>query len=218
MRTLAIGDIHGCLTALTTLAAFVPIQPDDQLVTLGDYVDRGPDTRGVIDWLIERGQTGNLIPIRGNHDIMMMLARNSKAAMRNWLVFGGREAVESYGSFDDIPQSHWDFLENTRRYFETPTHLFVHANVLHDCPLDQQPDETLFWEKFINPLPHESGKVMVCGHTSQKSGRPRDIGHAICIDTWVFGDGWLTCMDVDSGFFWQANDQGETRVVGPARR
>jgi serine/threonine protein phosphatase 1 len=70
----------------------------------------------------------------------------------------------------------------------------------------------LYWEKFDHPPPHESGKIMVCGHTPQASGRPLDIGHAICIDTQAYKpSGWLTCLDVASGRYWQANQQGETR-------
>jgi len=69
----------------------------------------------------------------------------------------------------------------------------------------------LYWEQFNDP-PHESGKIMVCGHTPQRSGRPRDIGHAVCIDTGAHAGGWLTCLDVMSGTYWQANQQGQTRT------
>jgi len=62
-----------------------------------------------------------------------------------------------------------------------------------------------------NPAPHCSGKIMVCGHTSQKSGVPLNLGHAICIDTWAYGKGWLTCLDVISGRVWQANQAGQQR-------
>jgi serine/threonine protein phosphatase 1 len=66
---------------------------------------------------------------------------------------------------------------------------------------------------FDDPAPHESGKIMVCGHTSQKVGRPRNVGHAVCIDTRAYGEvGWLTCLDVASGRYWQANQKGETRA------
>jgi serine/threonine protein phosphatase 1 len=82
MRYLAIGDIHGCFTALRTLAEFVPIGPEDRLITLGDYVDRGPDSAAVIDWLIHREEQGGLVAIRGNHEVMMMLARRNGAALR----------------------------------------------------------------------------------------------------------------------------------------
>jgi serine/threonine protein phosphatase 1 len=111
----------------------------------------------------------------------------------------------------DIPDSHWKFLEEqTRAWFEIDTHFFVHANAYPDYPLQEQPDHMLFWESFNDPPPHESGKIMVCGHTSQKSGKPKNNGHAVCIDTWAYGKGWLTCLDVGSGKYWQANQRGET--------
>ncbi|HLK57938.1 MAG TPA: hypothetical protein VKU00_15330 [Chthonomonadaceae bacterium] len=90
---------------------------------------------------------------------------------------------------------------------------FVHAGVYADYPLSDQPEYVLHWEKFRNPPPHVLGKVMVCGHTSQKSGLPFDIGHAICIDTWVYGEGWLTCLEVSRGLLWQANQAGELRQL-----
>jgi serine/threonine protein phosphatase 1 len=102
-------------------------------------------------------------------------------------------------------------LEATRSTFETESHFFVHANAYSDYALDEQPDYMLYWEPFGEPAPHESGKIMVCGHTSQKSGKPKNLGRAVCIDTWAYGDGWLTCLDVDSGMYWQANQRGETR-------
>lgn len=218
MRYLAVGDIHGCFRAITTLAAAVPFRPDDVVVTLGDYVNRGPDTYAVLDWLITYRKRAPLIALRGNHEIMMLRARDSKEELRRWLEYGGDATLASYSPLDDagrlvdVPDEHWQFLEETRPLFETDTHFFVHANAYPDCPLDEQPDYMLYWEKFNDPPPHESGKVMVCGHTSQKSGRPRSIGHAICIDTRVYGGGWLTCLDAGSGRYWQANQQGEIRT------
>ncbi|WP_353931834.1 hypothetical protein WJM97_04415 [Okeanomitos corallinicola TIOX110] len=69
----------------------------------------------------------------------------------------------------------------------------------------------LFWGGFEDATPHDSGKKMVCGHTSQTSGFPNDLGSAICIDTWVDGLGWLTCLDVTNGEIWQANQKGKKR-------
>ena len=70
MRTLAVGDIHGCYHALRTLEAFVEFQPDDHIITLGDHIHRGPDSRSVIEWLIDRQGTGRLTALRGNHECM----------------------------------------------------------------------------------------------------------------------------------------------------
>ena len=72
MRILAIGDIHGCSIAFDTLIASVQPQPNDKIITLGDYVDRGPDSKGVIDRLIALHETGQLTALRGNHELMML--------------------------------------------------------------------------------------------------------------------------------------------------
>ncbi len=219
MRILAIGDIHGCTTAFDALLAEVQPRPDDLLITLGDYVDRGPDSRGVIDRLLALQTTHRLVALRGNHDIMMMDARLGTAP-RDWLSVGGRQTLASYadgiegGSLADVPESHWAFLEQTCDWYETETHFFVHANVYPDKDLDEQPSYMLHWEKLYEaPTKHVSGKIMVCGHTSQRAGKPVDYGPAICIDTWVYGDGWLTCLDVENRLYWQANQRGETRMA-----
>ena len=217
MRHVAVGDVHGCLKALTSLVEFVELQPDDVLVTLGDYVDRGPDSCAVLDWLIAYQRRGKLVALRGNHEIMMLAARDSGEDRSTWKQCGGDAALASYSPFGDkgrladVPDTHWEFLESTIAYYETPTHFFVHANAYPDCPLAEQPDFMLYWEQFDDPPQHESGKVMVCGHTPQKGGRPRSVGHAVCIDTWACGKGWLTALDVGTGRYWQANQKGDRR-------
>jgi serine/threonine protein phosphatase 1 len=221
MRTLVIGDIHGCLTALQTLLDFVAPTPEDRLVALGDYVDRGPDSRGVLDFLIGMHAGGRLIALRGNHDEMMTEARaGTKSDRLLWLACGGRETLQSYGIADpetsdmkEIPESHWFFLERECvDWYEMETHLFVHANAYPDLPLDDQPRYMLLWEKVYAPSLHISGKVMICGHTRQKSGRPRNWGAAVCIDTGVYDtDGWLTCLDITTGRYWQADQNGRRR-------
>ena len=220
MRTLAIGDIHGCSVALHALLDAVAPQPDDVLISLGDVIDRGPDSRGVLDFLIDLYAGGRLVVLRGNHEQMMLDARGLPDAWLMWLACGGRQAVASYpGIVGDtfepskIPEAHWKFLdENLLDCCETATHFFVHGNVYFDIPLDEQPWDMLRWEQFNMPLPHVSGKLMVCGHTRQRSGRPYSVGHAVCIDTGVYADdGWLTCLEVEKNRYWQANQRGEVR-------
>ena len=220
-RHLAIGDIHGCVTAFETLIDFVGLQPDDTIVTLGDYVDRGPDSRGVLDRVIGLSQSHRLVPLRGNHEIMMLDAREKDSWLRPWLSYGGAETLQSYalsseqaGSFADIPDDHMDFLEQRLfAYYECDTHIFVHANADANTALPDQPDAALYWKRYRDPVKHCSGKVMVCGHTEQRSGLPLNDQTSICIDSWAYGDGWLSCLDVASGMIWQANEAGETRSL-----
>ena len=223
-RHLAIGDIHGCYDALRALCEYVQLRDDDVIITLGDYPDRGPDTKAVLDWLIDLQRKHDVRPLRGNHDIMMLNARSSQTGYRHWIddAVGGDKTLQSYAplngnaeSLADVPEDHWQFLEHLLPYAETESHFFVHANAYPDLPLAEQPDFMLHWEQYDNPPQHESGKIMVCGHTAQKSGLPVANANSICIDTWAYGGGWLSCMHVESGIIWQANQRGETRRLWP---
>lgn len=218
-RVIAIGDIHGCSRALDGLLTLINPQPEDLVITLGDHVDRGPDTAGVLDRLIELRNRCRLVSLKGNHEEMMLRARQGQE-VRSWMQCGGREALASYprgrAGLDEaqIPPTHWEFLDHfCRDWYETSTHFFVHANVYPDTPLPDQPTFMLRWESIHEGQPpHCSGKVMICGHTSQRSGLPLSLGHAVCIDTWVYGKGWLTGLDTATGRFWQANQLGQTRT------
>ncbi len=220
MRVLAIGDIHGCLGPLDDLLAWVAPAADDVLVTLGDYVDRGPDTRGVLDRLIGLKKARPVICLRGNHEIMMLEAwRGGRSEKKMWLGVGGVQALGSYGgapgktgTFEDVPPEHWHFLQNELvDYHESERFIFVHAGIYPDVPLDEQPDNMLFWEFLPDAMRHESKKTVICGHTSQKSGQPKVVPGAVCIDTYAHGGGWLTCLDAISGRYWQVDMLGRTR-------
>ena len=222
MRTLAIGDVHGCLRAFDAILDEVDPQPGDVLVTLGDYVDRGPDSKGVLDRMLALAARCRLLPLKGNHELMMLGGREDTEHFNEWLKSGGKQTLASYQADEDwqtfakaIPIRHWRFLgDDCVSYHETETHFFVHASVCPDLPLAEQPDHMLYWETLEAGAwrPHESGKTMVCGHSVQRSGRPLVLDHAVCIDTWVYGDGWLTCLDVDLEVYWQASERGQTRV------
>ena len=125
MRTLAIGDMHGCLTALETLLDVVAPSEEDQLVTLGDYVDRGPDSRGVIERLLALDRECHLVPLRGNHELMMLDAKQLRGAMF-WRLAGGTNTLASYdtGVAADIPEAFRDVGS-----LEFSKLLLKHANV-----------------------------------------------------------------------------------------
>jgi serine/threonine protein phosphatase 1 len=149
---------------------------------------------------------------------MMLAARQSPLGEFRWRQCGGEATLVSYcrgrvGSVADVPDRHWAFLEACVPWHECATHFFVHANAYPDVPLAEQPECVLQWEPFGWPKPHRSGKVMVCGHTQQRSGVPFHLGHAVCVDTWAYGGGWLTCLDVTTGCVWQANQRGDRRTA-----
>lgn len=217
MATYAIGDIHGCMTALETVVNAAGIGADETLVLLGDYIDRGPNSRGVIEWA--RTYTDStLVALRGNHEVMMLEARDDPQKYFSWLHFGGEETLESYALKDGqqwtecIPQEHWDWLELTLPYYATETHIYVHAGVKAGRDLEEQEDATLYWRKQNNPKRYLKDMTVICGHTTQYAGDIGNFEHTVLLDTYAYGGEWLTCLNADSGEFWQANEQGDVRT------
>jgi serine/threonine protein phosphatase 1 len=215
-RTIAIGDVHGYLAALDGLIGLIEPRAEDTLVVLGDYIDRGPDGPGVFDRLIELGYKCRLVPILGNHDeLLLAICEGHRDAIGDWLRFGGDTTFRSYDGQvpEAVPDEHVDFLRGCRDVYETATHFFVHGNYLEQVPLAEQPADVLRWRSIREhaPGPHVSGKKAVVGHTAQHNGEVLDLGHLICIDTYIYGDGWLTALDVDSGQIWQVDQEGQPR-------
>ncbi len=216
-RIIAIGDIHGYSRPLASLLNAIQPRPDDTIVTLGDYVDRGPDSRGVIEMLLALERHCRLVPILGNHDEMMRdIAGGQSAFFDNWLNYGGTATLASYDCADPsrIPPTHLDFLARCRDYYETERHFFVHGNYWPTLPLSQHRALELRWESLRQriPGPHVSGKIAVLGHTAQKNGEILDLGYLKCIDTYCYGGGWLTALDVADGTVWQADQDGRLRA------
>jgi len=221
-RIIAISDIHGCLAALETVLAAVEPRPDDTIVALGDYADRGPDVCGVLETLIALSKQTRLVPLLGNHDeTMLNVCRGRSDLLADWLLFGGDATLASYPGCDPagVWPTHLAFLACCPLAFETESHFFVHANYRADIPLDRLPREVLLWESLKRhvPGPHFSGKTAIVGHTAQKDGKILDLGHLKCIDTCCYGEGWLTALDVESGRCWQADKKGGLRK-GPKQR
>ncbi len=217
-RTIAIGDVHGCAEALAAILRAIEPQFDDVVVTLGDYVDRGPDTRGVIDQLISLADRCELVPLMGNHEEMMLDALDdpSRENLDRWFTCGGREALASYGeTVDDIPGIHEALLRRLQLYHETDDFIFVHANYYWEMKLEDHPVYRLLWAPLDMdvPRPHESGKTVIIGHTPQTSGDVLDLGHVVCIDTGCSMGGRLTAYDVRSGATWQADHLGNLRYA-----
>jgi serine/threonine protein phosphatase 1 len=214
MRRFAIGDIHGCAKALRTLVEHIDPQPDDELIFLGDYIDRGPDSRNVIDQILELEFRCRVVPLVGNHELAMLAIIQHGVNEKVWLTNGGRATLTSYGgSLTKLPQSHLDFFRRLSRFHEMSDSICVHAGYEAELPMEQQADATMFWNHLPLdwPAPHVSGKRMVFGHTPQASGRILDAGHFVCIDTYCFGGGYLTALELDTNAILQANHHGHLR-------
>ena len=117
-----VGDIHGCSLALKALVDAIDPGPDDLLVPLGDYIDRGPDSRGVLDLLIDLGRRCRLVPLLGNHEELLLDVRAGRQPLYLMLAVGGIATLDSYGPGRNlalIPGEHIAFLESCLDYYET---------------------------------------------------------------------------------------------------
>ena len=197
-RTIAVGDVHGCSKALDALIAAIGPGPEDEVVTLGDYVDRGPDSRGVIDRLIDLGRRCRLVPLLGNHDKLMLDALDGEDPS-GWFASGGLRTLDSYGpgrGSASIPAEPRRVPPRLPPYHETDSHLFLHANYDPALPMDRADggDAPPREAPLATPGPHESGKTVDPRPFSQKAGEILDLGHLVCIDTYCHGGGWLTAL------------------------
>ncbi|MCA9191491.1 MAG: serine/threonine protein phosphatase [Planctomycetales bacterium] len=215
-RLIAIGDIHGCSDALRVLLNTIQPESDDTIVTLGDYVDRGPNSKDVIEQLIALKQKCVVVCLQGNHEEMMLRVVRDEEPPYNWLRYGGVETLDSYGFVGDmkcIPPEHFAFFDTMAPFYESEEHIFLHANYDPGQELEKQTEFHLRWLKLTEstPGPHMSGKRAVVGHTHDRGGEIFDVGHLVCIDTYCYGGGWLTGLEVRTGELWQVDFNGRLR-------
>lgn len=186
MGLIAIGDIHGCARTLDLLLERLAPTPDDTLVFIGDYVDRGPDSAGVIDRLLRLRDEVPCIFLRGNHEQLLLdaLFEDDERAMKVWLDNGGRETLESYRGM--IPKEHLVFMDETVLYADTPDFFFAHGGVPATQTIAQtldnpDPDVLLWHREHLKAELFVWEKAVVCGHTPQPAVivRPK----LIAIDT-----------------------------------
>ncbi len=223
MAVYAIGDIHGSLKALKTIFKQGLITSADRVIFLGDYIDKGTDSKGVIDWLINNKLDFNFEFILGNHELMMKSAKTSSEKLFQWQFYGGVKTLDSYQIGDNklwaekIDQSHWEFIDECLPYLEIGNYIFVHAGLDNKKELSEQDEFHLFWKKYLEPEQYSPIKTVICGHTSRKNGEIADFGHTICIDTFAHGGQWLTCLNVETGEYLKANNLAQT-VTGRLSR
>ncbi len=215
-RTIAIGDIHGCIHALDAVLEAICPTPNDTIVVLGDVVDQGRGTRDVIDRLIALSGECQLICILGNHEELLLAVLEDEGLREYWFECGGLKTLYSYrfpGTMEDIPLEHIEFLKSFRDFYETDDFIFVHANYDPDLPMEEQDHRIMCWGLLseVDARPHQSGKTVVVGHTEQVSGESLDLGFVKCLDTACWRYGWLTAMEVATGKVWQTSRFGSLR-------
>jgi serine/threonine protein phosphatase 1 len=190
----AIGDIHGCLEPLDRLMAQLRLSETDEVVFLGDYIDRGPDSKGVIDYLLTL--RGRYTFLMGNHERMFLdFLQGKERAL--FLYNGGTATLESYGGLSRIPAAHLSFLDRLRLYYETQDCLFVHAGIRPGIPLQEQDPNDLLWirEEFY-AYPGRFSKTVVFGHTPMREVLMDE--DRIGIDTACVYGNKLTCLILPS--------------------
>ncbi|WP_456371147.1 metallophosphoesterase family protein [Thermodesulfatator atlanticus] len=196
----AIGDIHGCLFALESLLEKLPISwGEDFLIFLGDYLDRGPDPRKVLETIMELKETypEKVIPLVGNHEWMFLRYLEHPDMWRDvYLANGGDVTLAQFTNREgilDIPEFYVKFLESLPFYWETEKYIFVHAGLKPGVPLEKQNREDLLFirEEFIYS-DYDWGKRVIFAHTPFR--QPFLVPNKIGIDTGCVYGGELTAL------------------------
>jgi serine/threonine protein phosphatase 1 len=216
-RLYVIGDIHGRPDLLDRMAAAIKhdlgSHPSDGTltVTLGDYVDRGPDSRGVIERLIQNPFSMPYVGLRGNHEHLFMSFLTDPSVGPAWRDLGGLETLHSYGvavaslmmgkNFDNaaqalrqaVPESHVKFFSSLKDSMIIGDYFLCHAGVKPGVPLERQRPEDLLWirETFLTSRKN-FGKIVIHGHTPCE--QPEVLSNRINIDTGAYATGRLTCL------------------------
>jgi serine/threonine protein phosphatase 1 len=190
-NTYAFGDVHGCLDQLKRLVEHCERDTGAQktkLIFLGDYIDRGPDSRGVVDFLMNRQKCSpdEFICLRGNHEDLLLSAIGDEADEPNWLLNGGLSTLYSYrvSSAFDIPPAHIEWFRSLPFFHDDGRRFFVHAGVHPARSLDQQDTHDLLWirEPFLSSS-KDFGRLIVHGHTPLSGGIPDQRHNRLNIDT-----------------------------------
>jgi serine/threonine protein phosphatase 1 len=215
-RTFAIADIHGCCRTFRRLLFDVlRLEKSDTLYLLGDYIDRGPDSKGVIASIMEMQATGyDVRPVRGNHEHLLLRSLQMPLYERlaEWLDNGGYTTLNSYGVAhpQDIPFEHRQFLESLPLYYATDTHIFAHAGLDFslDEPLSDKGEQSMLWKRSGEVDESKlAGRILVSGHTPLSLSsikRSLTSSHIRLDNGCVYADelpemGNLVALELDSG-------------------
>ena len=212
-RLFAVGDIHGCVDELAALIKSAAPRRGDTIVFVGDYIDRGPASSEVIDFMLELPRTGaECVFLKGNHeDMMLSFLGYAGRYGDSFLLNGGAQTLESYridpdradDAIDRIPREHVEFFRNLATSYRRPPFLFVHAGISPTRQLEEQSVEDMLWirQEFIF-YPHQIGATVVFGHTPMRAVMV-DMPYKLGIDTGLVYGGKLTCVEFTEGVAYQ---------------
>ena len=201
----AIGDIHGCLNKLDGLLLRCEKHADGSpmnFVFLGDYIDRGPQSRGVIDYLIDlQSRLGEcVVTLKGNHEAIALAVVDGMSPAELWLSQGGTKTLDSYGITEpnELPRAHLDWMRALPLRYDDGRRFFVHAGVNPERPLEAQDDDDLLWirEPFLS-YRGDYGRLIVHGHTPVSGGMPELRDNRLNLDTAAVFGGPLTAAIFD---------------------
>jgi len=200
MLTFAIGDIHGCSSKLLALLENCEQFADgksNRYVFLGDYIDRGPDSRGVIELLVNDFRHFPSICLKGNHEAMLLAAFSGERwRVDLWLENGGDQMLESYGvhDFQGLSQKHIEWMSRRPIYHDDGMRFFVHAGVDPWRSLYDQEEKVMLWarEHQFSHWDRDVGRLVVHGHTPLSSRQPDLRRHRLNLDTGAVFGGPLT--------------------------
>lgn len=211
--TYVFGDIHGCMQSFETLLTLLEPKPEDTIITLGDYVDRGRDSQGVLSRLLQLRKELNVVTLRGNHEVMMQEALNGPPASGFWMMNGGFATMDSYRAraLRDVPPEHWRFLESLQAYHIVEPFLLTHATPPSGTPVEKLTNDELLWARFGKQRERSDGRFLICGHTPTPDHRPALLNGHLCIDTGCCHGGYLTALRLDTGEYFQSNEEGDLR-------
>lgn len=203
--TYAIGDVHGSLEKLRSLIAACEEDAAGReiiFVFLGDYIDRGSESAGVVRFVLSLQQDmgERIITLKGNHEAWALEILDGTMPAGPWLLNGGAETLESYGARDveDLPRAHLDWMRSLRLTYDDGRRFFVHAGVDPQRPLSAQEESALLWirDPFLDDE-RDYGRLVVHGHTPLRTGRPQLCSNRLNLDTAAVFGGPLTAAVFD---------------------
>ncbi|MEW6328277.1 MAG: metallophosphoesterase family protein [Thermodesulfobacteriota bacterium] len=203
-RIFAVGDIHGCLDKLEGLMGILPVNlGQDTIVFLGDYINRGPASPQVIDYLLDlQTKVNYAVFLMGNHE-KMFLDYLSMVDPFLFILNGGQKTIDAYSRGGEffLPPAHHDFFHSLRLIYETEDYIFVHAGLRPNVPLKDQKIDDILWirEAFFSSM-YDFGKEVVFGHTP--FSEPLVMRNKIGIDTGAVYGNKLTCVELPAQKFY----------------